>query len=61
VSPSDDHEFFSNKIISLLDSTAERQQLGESARKSFLKHFSATAMAAGYQRVYQQVIGSPKS
>jgi glycosyltransferase involved in cell wall biosynthesis len=61
VSPSDDHEFFSNKIISLLDSAAERQQLGESARKSFLKHFSATAMAAGYQRVYQQVIGSPKS
>jgi glycosyltransferase involved in cell wall biosynthesis len=56
--PPEDPELLANAITTLLRNPAERQRLGNAARKRIEDEFSAARMTADYLRVYQRALAA---
>jgi glycosyltransferase involved in cell wall biosynthesis len=56
--PLEDPQLLANAITSLLRNPAERQRLGNAARKRIEDEFSAARMTDDYLRVYQQALAA---
>jgi glycosyltransferase involved in cell wall biosynthesis len=58
--PPDDPEGLAAAIRELLDDPARRRTLSEAARSRARRHFTSSVMAARYQELYEEILGSDR-